>query len=382
MTATVFTNGHVVLGDQVIAGWVACEGGRIIEVGRGTPPRTGGHDLEGDFLLPGLVELHSDHLEAHVVPRPKVRWHPLAAVIAYDAQMAASGITTLFDSLRVGSDIDSRSLGAEVAGLASTIAMAARDGLLRTDHHMHLRCEVCTPDVLENARELVAGNKVGMISLMDHTPGSRQFRNVETWKTYYGGKSGLSSSALDPLIDERLALHAANHDQQRAALVALARANHVVLASHDDTLVSHVDLSVSDGVSIAEFPTTMDAASASHAAGIQVLMGAPNVVRGGSHSGNVSAELLAKEGLLDILSSDYVPSSLLIGAFELARRVETLSLAEAIRTVSLNPARATGLHDRGEIRVGLKADLIRVRLHGADQLPIVWEVYRDGNRII
>jgi alpha-D-ribose 1-methylphosphonate 5-triphosphate diphosphatase len=382
MTVTVFYNANIVVKDDVIAGWVAFEGGRILEVGSGQPPQTGGYDLAGDFLLPGLVELHSDHLEAHVVPRPKVRWHPLAAVIAYDAQMAASGITTLFDSLRVGSDIDSRSLGAEVLGLASTIALAAQDGLLRSDHHLHLRCEVCTPDVLENARELMSGHTVGMISLMDHTPGSRQFRNVETWKTYYGGKSGLSSTALDALIDERLALHAINHDPQRTALVALAQANGVVLASHDDTTIGHVELSITDKVSIAEFPTTMDAASASHAAGIQVLMGAPNVVRGGSHSGNVSAELLAREGLLDILSSDYVPSSLLIGAFELANRIKTLSLADAIRTISLNPARATGLHDRGEIRAGLRADLIRVRLHGSDQLPIVREAYRDGNRTI
>jgi alpha-D-ribose 1-methylphosphonate 5-triphosphate diphosphatase len=382
MTVTLFHNAQVVLRDDVMTGWVACQGGRIIEHGTGNPPESGGHDCGGDYLIPGLVELHSDHLEAHVVPRPKVRWHELAAVLAYDAQMAASGITTIFDSLRVGSDIDSRSLGAEVAGLATTIAAAQRDGLLRADHHMHLRCEVCTHDVLEAAQELVAAHKVGMISLMDHTPGSRQFRSVETWKTYYGGKSGLSSAALDVLVDERRTLHAANHDHHRAVLVALARANGVVLASHDDTTIPHVELSVADGVSMAEFPTTIEAAAASHAAGIQVLMGAPNVVRGGSHSGNVSAELLAREGLLDLLSSDYVPSSLLIGAFDLARRVETLSLADAIRMVSLNPAQATGLEDRGVIEAGFKADVIRVRLHGSDQLPVVREVYRDGIRII
>jgi alpha-D-ribose 1-methylphosphonate 5-triphosphate diphosphatase len=382
MTLTVFFNAQVVLKDDIVVGWVACDAGRIIDVGNGKPPQSGGIDLSGDYLIPGLVELHSDHLEAHVVPRPKVRWHELAAVLAYDAQMAVSGITTIFDSLRVGSDIDSRSLGAEVAGLATTIAGAARDGLLRADHHLHLRCEVCTHDVLDAAQQLVADHTVGMMSLMDHTPGSRQFRSVETWKTYYGGKSGLSSAALDVLVDERRALHAANHDHHRAALVALAKANGVVLASHDDTTVPHVELSIGDGVSIAEFPTTVAAANASHAAGIQVLMGAPNVVRGGSHSGNVSAELLAREGVLDILSSDYVPSSLLIGAFELARRVEKLSLADAIRTVSLNPARATGLEDRGVIAVGYKADVIRARLHGPDQLPVVREVYRDGIRII
>jgi alpha-D-ribose 1-methylphosphonate 5-triphosphate diphosphatase len=382
MTTTVFHNARVVLEQEVVEGWVAVTDGLIAEQGTGAPPERGGYDFGGDLLIPGLVELHTDHLEAHVVPRPKVRWHELAAVLAYDAQMAAAGITTVFDSLRVGSDIDSRSLGPEVFNLATTIAGARADGLLRADHQLHLRCELCASDVLDATVHMIANHRVGMISLMDHTPGARQFRDVSKWKTYYGGKSGLSESALDAIVVDRLRLHAANHDHHRKALVALARDNGVVLASHDDTTLDHVESSIGDGVQIAEFPTTLEAAAASHQARIEVLMGAPNVVRGGSHSGNVAAETLAREGLLDILSSDYVPSSLLIGAFELAKRVDQISLADAIRTVTVNPARATGLVDRGAIRPGLKADLVRVRLHGADALPVVREVYRDGERTI
>jgi alpha-D-ribose 1-methylphosphonate 5-triphosphate diphosphatase len=379
MTTTIFENARVVLEHEVIGGWVAVADGVIVEQGTGHAPERG-HDLDGDFLLPGLVELHTDHLEAHVVPRPKVNWHPIAAVLAYDAQIAASGITTVFDSLRVGSDIDSRSLGPQIHKLTAAITQARDTGLLRADHLTHLRCELCASDVVEATEQMLASLRVDLISLMDHTPGSRQFRNVATWKTYYGGKSGLSDSALDAMVEERLVLHAANHDRHRATLVALARSNAIALASHDDTTMAHVESSVLDGVTIAEFPTTVEAAAASHAAGIGVLMGAPNLVRGGSHSGNVAAEQLAREGMLDILSSDYVPSSLLMGAFDLARRIDSIDLAAAVRTVSLNPARATGLQDRGKIASGLKADLVRVRMVG--ELPIVREVYRDGRRVL
>ena len=141
-----------------------------------------------------------------------------------------------------------------------------------------------------------------------------------------------------------------------------------------------VEESINDRVALAEFPTTVDAARLSHEAGIEVMMGAPNVVRGGSHSGNIAAETLAREGYLDVLSSDYVPASLILGAFELDRRIEGYGLANALRTVTLNPAKAAGLDDRGEIAKGKRADLVRVR--PGDRVPIVREVYREGNRVI
>jgi len=152
------------------------------------------------------------------------------------------------------------------------------------------------------------------------------------------------------------------------------------VASHDDATPEHVQESLGDGAAIAEFPTTVQAAAASHRAGIAVLMGAPNVVRGGSHSGNVAAETLAREGVLDILSSDYVPASLLMGAFDLARRIEGYGLAAALRTVTLHPARAAGMTDRGQIAAGLRADLVRIRV--VRDLPVVREVYRGGQRVL
>jgi alpha-D-ribose 1-methylphosphonate 5-triphosphate diphosphatase len=377
--SVVIENARVVLADAVVDGWVAVVGGRIAEVGAGPAPERG-IDFGGDLLTPGLIELHTDHLEQHLQPRPKVRWPAMAAVVAYDAQIVAAGITTVFDCLRMGSDIDYAPPEVELWEAVEALKTARAQGLLRAEHRTHLRCEICAEDAVEQTEKYMRRHAVDLISLMDHTPGARQFRDVEAWRTYYGGKTGLSIQDLDRLMECRRALFAANYARHRSALVALAKAQGIVVASHDDATAEHVRESIADGVAIAEFPTTVEAAAASHAAGIAVLMGAPNVVRGGSHSGNVAAERLAREGVLDILSSDYVPAALLMGAFELARRVESNGLAAALRTVTLHPARAAGLDDRGQIAAGQRADLIRVRM--ARELPVVREVYRGGRRVL
>jgi alpha-D-ribose 1-methylphosphonate 5-triphosphate diphosphatase len=374
-----FENARIVLPQAVVDGWVAVDGDIIVEVGQGRAPERG-IDLEGDLLAPGLVELHTDHLESHLKPRPKVHWPQAAAVIAYDAQIAASGITTVFDSLRIGTDLDYGSVQDELDGIIGAIDTARSQGVLRADHRMHLRCEICTEDVVQQTAHLLDQHSVGLISLMDHTPGMRQFVDPEAWKTYYGGKSGRTEVELNRLMDQKRARFASNYASNRAKLVALARARSVVMASHDDATPEHVRESLGDGAAIAEFPTTAEAAAASHRAGIAVLMGAPNVVRGGSHSGNVAAETLARDGVLDILSSDYVPASLLMGAFDLARRIDGYGLAAALRTVTLHPARAAGLFDRGQVAAGLRADLVRIRV--VRDLPVVREVYRGGQRVI
>jgi alpha-D-ribose 1-methylphosphonate 5-triphosphate diphosphatase len=376
----VIENARVVLPDTVLdGGWVAVAGGCIAEVGTGRAPERG-VDFGGDLLTPGLIELHTDHLESHLKPRPKVRWPALAAVIAYDAQIAASGITTVFDSLRMGNDIDYAPPVAELWEAVEAIDTARTHGVLRAEHRVHLRCEICPDDTVAMTVEFLSRHPVDLVSLMDHTPGARQFRDIAAWKTYYGGKADLTSEQLDRVMEKRLALFETNYARHRAQLVALARSHGIAVASHDDTTPAHVQESIADGVAIAEFPTTAEAAAASRAAGIAVLMGAPNVVRGASHSGNVAAEALAREGVLDILSSDYVPAALLMGAFELARRIEGYSLPAALRTVTLHPARATGLHDRGEIAAGKRADLLRIRM--ARGLPVVREVYRGGQRAL
>ncbi|WP_454625578.1 alpha-D-ribose 1-methylphosphonate 5-triphosphate diphosphatase [Bradyrhizobium cenepequi] len=382
MTAreTIIGNARLVLADRVIErGWVALASGCVAEFGEGSAP-DGSEDADGDLIMPGMIELHTDHLEAHYVPRPKVFWDPVASVISYDAQLATSGITTVLDSLRVwredgAEDVDGR------AGILAAAISAAREGnLLRADHFLHLRCEIPMPDVVAEAKELVGRPDVRLMSLMDHTPGQRQFRDEVKLRDYYRGKgAGMTDAQLDELFARRFAYQKAYAATNMRAIVALAHEYNIPLASHDDTTEENVVDAVRDRVSVAEFPTTVEAARGLHSAGIDILMGAPNVVRGGSHSGNIAAVDLAREGLLDILSSDYIPSSLLMAALQLPRHVSAIDLASAVRTVTKTPAEAVGLTDRGEIAVGKRADLIRVHL--ARDLPVVRSVWREGERV-
>jgi alpha-D-ribose 1-methylphosphonate 5-triphosphate diphosphatase len=376
----ILANARVVLADAVIErGWVAIADGRIAEIGEGTPPERG-DDLAGDLLIPGLVELHTDHLEAHYVPRPKVHWDPMAAVVSYDAQLATSGITTVLDSVRIWREAGIQEVDGQHDVLSDAIAAARDADLLRADHFLHLRCEVPMPDVIADTEKMVGRRDVRLMSLMDHTPGQRQFRDETKLRAYYRGKKGgLTDAELDEMFELRRRYQAAHAELNRRGLVDLARRRGIPLASHDDTIPEHVTEAIDDRVAIAEFPTTAEAAEALHAAGIKVLMGAPNLVRGGSHSGNVATADLAAAGVLDIMSSDYVPSALLLGALRLPAAVPTFDLPAAIRTVSRTPAHAVGLTDRGEIAVGKRADLVRVYTNaGTSTARNVW---RAGRRV-
>jgi len=376
----VIGNARVVLGACVIEqGWVAVADGCIAAVGEGRPPGVS-LDAGGDLIMPGLIELHTDHLEAHYVPRPKVFWDPLAAVISYDGQLATSGITTVLDSLRVWREDGAEEVDGRAGVLAQAVTEAREANLLRTDHFLHLRCEIPMPSVVEEARELIQRSDVRLISLMDHTPGQRQFRDETKMRDYYRGKGGGKTDAeLDELFERRLGYQKAHAAENMRAIVALAHQYDIPLASHDDTTEENVADAIRDRVSVAEFPTTIEAARGLHGAGVSILMGAPNVVRGGSHSGNIAAADLAREGILDILSSDYIPSSLLLAALQLPQHVPGIDLATAVATVTRTPAEAVGLSDRGEIAVGKRADLIRV--HVAGDLPVVRSVWREGYRV-
>jgi alpha-D-ribose 1-methylphosphonate 5-triphosphate diphosphatase len=376
----VIGNARIVLADRVIEhGWIVFAGGRIAEVGEGSAP-SGHEDAAGDLVMPGLIELHTDHLEAHYVPRPKVFWDPIASVISYDGQLATAGITTALDSLRVWREDGAEEVDGRAGVLAEAITSARDANLLRADHFLHLRCEIPMPSVVEEAKELIGRPDVRLMSLMDHTPGQRQFRDEGKLRDYYRGKgAGMTDAELDVLFERRFAYQKAYAAANMREIVALARQYEIPLASHDDTTEENVTDAIRERVSVAEFPTTIEAARGLHQAGIGILMGAPNVVRGGSHSGNIAAVDLAREGLLDILSSDYIPSSLLMAALQLPQRVPAIDLASAVRTVTKTPAEAVGLADRGEIVAGRRADLIRVHLAG--DIPVVRCVWREGRRV-
>lgn len=374
---TSFRNARIVLADEIVDGSLSVAGGVIaaIEPGAGSV----GEDLDGDYLIPGLVELHTDHLEGHFAPRPGVRWNAVAAVQAHDAQIASSGITTVFDCLRLGSDENEGFMRGEMRLLADAIQQAGDEGRLRSEHFLHLRCEVSAPDVLEGFEDFRDEKRVRLASLMDHAPGQRQFQTMEQYALYYKTKRGMSDDAFARYVEARQAQSQKYSAPHRKAIADHCRSGGITLASHDDATLDHVGEAIDDGVRLAEFPTSVEAARASHEAGLSVLMGAPNIVRGGSHSGNIAARDLAEAGLLDVLSSDYVPASLLFGAFKLAEDVEGMALPDALKFVTERPARTVGLDDRGSIAPGKRADLVRVRWNGG--VPVVRAVWREGVRV-
>jgi alpha-D-ribose 1-methylphosphonate 5-triphosphate diphosphatase len=376
-TEEVFTNALIVLPDEVVGGSILVRDGRIADVSAG--PARGGIDCEGDHLLPGLVELHTDGIEGHYMPRPKVRWNVHAALQAHDAQVAASGITTVFDALRVGMDEDAALGSREMGDIAGAIEGAAAEDQLRAEHFVHLRCEVSAPDVMQ-AFDAMAGNgRVRLASLMDHAPGQRQFVDLQTYRVYYQGKTGMTDAVFDAFCARRIRESAEHAPANRRAIAGRCHESGITLASHDDATAAHVAESRELGIALAEFPTTLEAARLSHGGGLSVLMGAPNVVRGGSHSGNVSAAELVERGVLDILSSDYVPFSLIQATFFLA---ETIGLPQATRMVTRTPAAVAGLADRGAVEQGLRADLVRVRPpRGKAMPPVVRSVWREGRRV-
>jgi alpha-D-ribose 1-methylphosphonate 5-triphosphate diphosphatase len=384
MTHTlIFKNARMVLRDELVDGSLAVDKGRISAVA-GPTGVAGAIDLNGDFLLPGLVEMHTDNFERHLMPRPKVQWAELPALLAHDAEIAAAGITTVFDALGVG-EADTESLrGSTWSDVLATIDNCTRQGLLRADHHLHVRCELPAPNTVELFEPFQGHERLSLISLMDHTPGQRQWENIEQARIYYTGKKGWSQQKFEQQVARANDLQAEYAEPHRRFFVDYCRVNQIALASHDDTTAAHVQQAHAEGASMSEFPTTVTAASEARKHGLQTVMGGPNVVRGGSHSGNVAAVELARLGLLDILSSDYVPGSLLSAVMSLVQQ-EVMTWPQAVATVTSTPALATGLLDRGALEAGLRADLIQVHIA---ELPngvrhaVVRAVWREGCRVL
>jgi alpha-D-ribose 1-methylphosphonate 5-triphosphate diphosphatase len=371
-------NARLILPEGEMTGRLTMRGGEIVEIAGGAEVPGGAVDCGGDIVAPGLVELHTDNLERHIRPRPSAYWPHKPAIVAHDAELAACGITTVFDAIRVGS-IEETGVGMPryARDLADEILAMRASGALKISHHIHLRAEICSTTLVEELGEFGPADRIGILSLMDHTPGQRQFADIGQYATYMKGKHGLSEEVFQDHLAARKTLGERVRVAHEAAAVEAAQRLGAVLASHDDTTFAHVARSAAHGIALAEFPTTEEAARACRQHGIAVMMGAPNLVRGGSHSGNVSAGGLAEAGLLDIVSSDYVPSALLYAAVLLGGLWG--DLPRAMATVSAAPARAAGLVDRGMLAEGMRADVIRVRL--LDGVPVLRGVWAAGARV-
>jgi alpha-D-ribose 1-methylphosphonate 5-triphosphate diphosphatase len=377
MTETILTNAILVLRNDLKRGTIVIRNGKIAEIFEGISHAPGAIDVDGDYLMPGVVDVHTDNLERQVQPRVNARWPSRSAMLSHDQQTAAAGVTTVLDALCVGD------LGFDVDRL-KTFKDGVRDldaladtGLLKSEHFLHLRCETPAHDVIDLVEPVIDHPRVRMVSFMDHSPGVGQYADINNYRKIRR-RAGMTEVQIEDrivtLLEQRERLRRPNRD----ALLALVRHLDVSLASHDDQTVENIEENVADGIMISEFPVRMEAALAARARGMMVIAGAPNIVRGGSHSGNVGAADMVRAGAVDAFASDYVPAALVEAAFLSVEQCD-LTLPEAVAMITDAPARMARLPDRGRIEMGLRADILRVRVF--EGTPVVRQVWRAGERV-
>jgi alpha-D-ribose 1-methylphosphonate 5-triphosphate diphosphatase len=375
---TILTNATLVLRQESVTGTIVLRGSTIADIQTGRSGASAAIDLEGDTIIPGVVDVHTDNLERQVQPRSLARWPSRSAMVAHDAQCAAAGVTTVLDALCLGDlGFDKERIQTFQDGVVDLDALTAA-GLLKADHFLHLRCEIPALDMLELFDPVADHPLVRMISLMDHSPGVGQYADIDFYRKLRR-QGGLDEATIERRILEMQDQRARLREPNRKALLDRVRGTTIAIASHDDRTEAEIAENAAAGILISEFPVTMEAAIAAKRAGMQVIAGAPNIVRGGSHSGNVAASDLVRAGAVDAFASDYVPPSLIEAAFQCTRE-QGISLPDAIAMISDHPARMSGLPDRGRLQTCLRADLVRVRLLGT--LPVVRQVWRAGERVI
>ena len=378
MSETILTNARLVLPDEVLHGTLVLRDGTIADVQPGPSHVASALDLEGDHLIPGIVDLHTDNLERQVQPRAHARWPSLSAMLAHDAQTAASGTTTVFDALCLGDlGFDTERIATFRNGVADLDALSGT-GLLKSEHFLHLRCELPAGDMPALFETVADHTLLRFVSLMDHSPGVGQYADLDRYRAMRA-RSGMAASEIEAriaaLLDQRGRLRGPN----RRWLLDRIAPRGLSVASHDDWHAEEIAENAQDGIRISEFPVSVAAAEAARAHGMKIIGGAPNLVRGGSHSGNVAVGDLLAAGLLDAFASDYVPPALLEAAWK-AWRLHGVPLASAVGMITDHAARMAGLSDRGRLAPGLRGDVVRVGAFGAT--PVVRQVWREGERVI
>lgn len=376
--STILTNARLILEDEVVTGTIAFDESGIRSVDQGSSSLPEAIDVQGDYVAPGLVEMHTDNMEKHFMPRPKVFWpNGLAAALVHDAQMAAAGVTTVYDAICAGTPFSAKDYRKDIfADVMDALRLGSAEGVFRIDHRIHMRCELTSPDLLRDIEPYQDDALVQLVSLMDHTPGQRQWRDIAHLRTYALG-NGKTEAEFEEDVVVRQREGADNVGRNWSAVVEMFQARGIPIATHDDTTIEHVEAGIASGAVISEFPTTVEAAQAAKQRGLATIAGAPNVVRGGSHSGGVSVAELAEKDLLDGLSSDYVPASLLQAVLKLHDK-HGITLPAAMAKVTWKVADILGLTDRGHLKPGLRADIVRFKALGAT--PVIATVWSQGRR--
>jgi alpha-D-ribose 1-methylphosphonate 5-triphosphate diphosphatase len=382
MNRLYLTGARVVLPDAVLEDAAVLIEGDVItainpESGHGAQTL----DLKGKTLMPGMIDLHCDALEKEVEPRPNVHFPLDFACAQADKRNAAAGVTTVFHALSFANE----ELGVRNNAFAASVARAVHawnpHGLI--DNRVHCRYEVTDPTAPEILLELMAAGEVHLLSVMDHSPGQGQFKDIAAYRDYLARTYKKSAGELDALLENKLA-QAEGAMERIRRLIGAAHERGIRVASHDDDTPEKVETLHGLGVGISEFPINLESAQAARERGMSTVFGAPNILRGKSQSGAMRALDAVKAGVADCLCADYHPAALIMAVFRLPE-LAGISLADAVRLVSTNPARAAGLTDRGEIAVGKRADLVAVaHINGLAQASsvfsagkLVFEVHFD-----
>lgn len=332
-------------------------------------------NLGGKLLMPGMIDLHCDALEKEVEPRPNVHFPLNFACAQADKRNAAAGITTVYHALSFAHE----ELGVRNNHMAAQIARAVQDwqphGLV--DNRVHCRYEITDETGLPILKELVREQNIQLVSMMDHTPGQGQFKDIAAYRDYLTRTYKKTADDVAVIIAQKQEAATGAYGRMQE-LAEAAHGAGIVVASHDDDSPERIATMRSIGAAISEFPITLAAAQAAQSAGMATLFGAPNILRGASQSGSMKAIDAIHQGVANCLCADFAPSALLVAVIRIPH-LSDLDLADAIRLVTANPAKVGKLDDRGAIAVGKRADLVAVAEPGG--LPQVSDVWVQGKRV-
>lgn len=382
---TTIRNGKIIPPDATLEGFsLIIDGDRIRAVAPDGISGTGDIvDAGGAYVMPGFIDIHADYIERMAAPRPTSVMDFTLALREAERELVGHGITTMFHSLSMYKQGDFGTSPMRSAENTRSLMELVHDSHRRQHlirHRIHARFEIDNVERVAELEAYIREKKIHLLSFMDHTPGQGQFRSIESYRRMLKGYRNLSETELDDIVEswkdrEKLTSDAIS------GLAALAKAHGLAVASHDDDTIEKLELVRSYGVRISEFPITLEVARAARAAGMHTVAGAPNILLGGSHSGNLSAAEAILDGAVDVLCSDYYPASLLHSVFRMHREHD-LPLHGMVRLVTTNAAKAVGLSsETGSLEAGLKADFLIVDLLD-DGFPVVASAYVDGREVL
>ncbi|TEB14877.1 Alpha-D-ribose 1-methylphosphonate 5-triphosphate diphosphatase [Pelotomaculum sp. FP] len=379
---TCIHSANIILPEKIIRGYILIDGNRISEVEESGLARVYAHpdvrmiDAEGCYVMPGLIDMHCDAIEKEMQPRPNTMFPINMAFYELEKKLVVSGITTMYHSLCLSDEWGVRDKDM-VLGIISSINRLKKTRTM-LNHKIHIRYELTFLEGISILESMIREKNIDFISFMDHTPGQGQFRDAETLKSFTMQMYGREEKEVEASLDKTIEYQTMINWSRLVGLAKLARTKGIRLASHDDDTKEKIEMLLACEGVVSEFPINLDTALYARSKGVQVCVGAPNIIRGKSHSNNMRAIDAITSHAADIVCSDYLPSAMLPAIFHLTGK--GVKLTESVKMATLNPAMALGIEQEvGTVEVGKYADLIIVELY--QDYPIVRQTLVGGTTV-